>query len=168
MPPVLSKLFSTLPSGIWVKLVELVASFGPRAFSSLSNGARVRMIDALHRILRYLQNGFDVGWQYSVSAPSTRIAIATLILANVFEPWARAGWAPRSAEELTEMSGSGADVELISELYCSYCDGNIELGSIWILTNEQGGFWTRSSARDYFLKQKTTTKDGPAHGPMIS
>lgn len=75
----------------------------------------MRMIDALRRLLRYLQNGFDVGWQYTVSSQSIRIAIATLILANVFKPWAEAGWAGRTAEELTVMSGSGAEVELISE-----------------------------------------------------
>lgn len=115
MPSVLSKLCSFLPSGIWVKVVELIASFGPKAFSSLSDGARVRMIDALRRVLRYLQNGFDVGWQYTVSGPSIRIAIATLLLANVFKPWAEVGWSPRTAEELTEMSGSGAEVELISK-----------------------------------------------------
>lgn len=115
MPSVLSKLCSLLPSGVWVRVVEVVASLGPRAFSSLSDGARVRMVDALRRILRYLQNGFDVGWQYTVSGPSIRIAIATLILADVLRPWAEVGWAPRTAEELTDMSGSGAEVELISE-----------------------------------------------------
>lgn len=73
------------------------------------------MIDALRHLIRYNQTGFDVGWQYTVSSPSIRAAIATLALANVFQPWAAAGWGDKTAEELTEMSGSGAEVELISE-----------------------------------------------------
>lgn len=94
-----------------------MAGFGPRVFSRLSDEGRLRIIDALRRMLRYLQNGFDVGWQYAVSAPSIRAAIATLIYANLFKPWAEVGWGPRTAEELTQMSESGADVELISEFF---------------------------------------------------
>lgn len=92
-----------------------MASFGPTVFSKLSDESRVRMTDALRHLIRYNQTGFDVGWQYTVSSPSIRAAIATLALANVFQPWAAAGWGGKTAEELTKMSGSGAEVELISE-----------------------------------------------------
>lgn len=127
MISVLSKLLAALPSeggdpsAIWVKVVEAMASLGPKAFATLPDEARIRMIDALRRMLRFLQTGFDVGWQYSVSAPSIRAAIGTLLLANVFNPWAAVDWVPRTAEELTEMSGSGADVELIRKFFCLHC-----------------------------------------------
>lgn len=113
MASVLSKLLAALPSAIWVKVVETMANLGPRAFAALSDENRIRMIGGLRRMLCFLQTGFDVGWQYAVSAPTTRAAIGTLLLANVFNPWAAADWVPKTVEELTEMSGSGADVELI-------------------------------------------------------
>lgn len=103
-----------VPSNLWVGVAEVMASLGPNAFQALSVESKARLIDALRRLLRYSQNGFEVGWQYTVSSPSIRSAIATLILANVFRPWAAVGWKGRTAEALTEMSGSGADVELIS------------------------------------------------------
>lgn len=112
---VFSKLCAGLPSAIWVGVVDLIASFGPGAFSSLSDESRITMVDSLRRMLRFSQSGFDVGWEYSVSSPSIRAAIATLALANIFKPWAAVGWVGKTAEELTEMSGSGAEVELISK-----------------------------------------------------
>lgn len=115
MASVLSKIFAALPSATWVKVVEMMASFGPKFFISLPDEARIRMIATLRRMTRFLQTGFDVGWQYSVSAPTIRAAIGTLVLANILNPWAAVDWVPRTAEELTKMSGSGADVELISE-----------------------------------------------------
>lgn len=116
MGSVLSNLCVNLPSTIWVRVTELMAGFGPTVFSKLSDESRVRMIDALRQLVRYNQTGFDVGWQYTVSSPAIRAAIATLALANVFQPWAAAGWGGETAEELTEMSKSGAEVELISQL----------------------------------------------------
>lgn len=115
MGSVLSNLCANLPSTIWVRVTELMAGFGPAVFSNLSDEARVRMIDALRHLIRYNQTGFDVGWQYTVSSPAIRAAIATLALANVFQPWAAAGWGGKTAEELTEMSKSGAEFELISQ-----------------------------------------------------
>lgn len=122
MTSVFSKLFAALPSANWVEVVEAMASLGPKAFATLPDETRIRVIDALRRMLRFLQTGFDVGWQYSVSAPSIRAAIGTLLLANVFNPWAAVDWAPRTAEDLTEMSGSGADVELIRRFSCLHCE----------------------------------------------
>ena len=114
MGSVLSNMCPNLPSTLWVRVTEFMAGLGPIVFSNLSDESRVRMIDALRHLIRYNQTGFDVGWQYTVSSPSIRAAIATLALANVFQPWAAAGWVDKTAEELTEMSGSGADAELIS------------------------------------------------------
>lgn len=114
MGSILSNLCASLPSTLWVRVTELMAGFGPTVFSKLSDESRVRMIDALRHLIHYNQTGFDVGWQYTVSSPSIRAAIATLALANVFRPWAAAGWGGKTAEELTEMSGSGAELELIS------------------------------------------------------
>ncbi|KAH8647908.1 O-methyltransferase [Xylariales sp. PMI_506] len=75
---------------------------------------RIRARDAIFEALRKVQSPWDIAWEHNWVNGATNAAIKTLIDAEIFMKWAKAGWEPTTCDKLAELTG--ADAQLIRRM----------------------------------------------------